>query len=68
MYELAFGAKIGTFFEGGHPPWPPRKNVVSQEKKSKIIFAPDPQFLFYNLNVLYELRCWQKTKAQKIKN
>ena len=46
MYVLAFGAKFGTFVEGGHPPWPPRKNVVSQEKINKIIFVPDPQFLF----------------------
>ena len=52
MYVLAFGAKIGTFFEGGRPPWPPRKNVVSQEKNQKNILAPDPQFLFYNLNEL----------------
>ena len=35
MYVLAFGAKIGTFFEGGRPP---RKNVVSQEKNQKNIF------------------------------
>ena len=52
MYVLAFGSKIGTFFEGGRPPWPPRKNVVSQKKNPKIIFEPDPQFLFYNLKVL----------------
>ena len=52
MYVLAFGAKIGTFFEGGHPPWPPQKKVFSQEKINTNIFAPDPQFLFYNLKEL----------------
>ena len=51
MYVLAFGAKIGTFFEGGRPPWPPR-NVVSQGKNQKIIVAPNSQSLFYNLKVL----------------
>ena len=44
MYVRAFGAKIGTLFEGGYPPWPPWKKVVSQEKIKKNIFAPDPQF------------------------
>jgi hypothetical protein len=51
MYVLAFGSKDGLFFDGGCPPWPPRKNVISQEKNQKNIFAADPQFLFYNLKV-----------------
>ena len=51
MYVLAFGAKIEIFLEGGRPPWPPRKNVISHEKNQKNIFAADPQFLFYNLKV-----------------
>ena len=60
--------KIETFFEGGCPPWPPQKKNVSHEKKIKFYFATDPQFLVYNLKVLFELRCLQNTRAQKIKN
>jgi hypothetical protein len=45
MYVLAFGAKIKTKLLGGAPHWPSQKNVVSQEKKSTNIFAPDPQFV-----------------------
>ena len=68
MYVLAFGEKKINFFEGGAPPWPPRKNVVSQKKNQKNIFALDPQFLFYDINVLYKIECLQKTRAQKIEN
>ena len=68
MYVLAFGEKNGKFLEGGDPPWPPRKNLVSQKKKSKKIFALDPQFLFYNIKVLYKIGCLQKTRVQKIEN
>ena len=68
MYVLALGEKNSKFFEGGAPPWPPRKNVVKQKKNQKNIFAPDPQFLFYNINVLYKIGCLQKTRAQKIEN
>jgi hypothetical protein len=67
MLLLAFGSKIRIFFEGGDHLWPLRKNVISQKKKSTNIFAPDPQFLFYNLKVL-ELRHWEKTRAQKIED
>ena len=52
MYVLAFGAKIGTFFEGGTPLGPLKKCGQSEEKNQKIIFEHDPQFLFYNLKVL----------------
>ena len=38
------------------------------EKKSKNIFALDPQFLFYNIKVLYKIGCLQKTRVQKIQN
>ena len=57
MYVLALGRKKNRhFFEGGDPPWPPRKNVVGQKKKSKNIFALDPKFLLYNNKVLYKGR------------
>ena len=68
MYVLAFGKKKIKIFEGGAPHRPPRKNVVSQKKNRKNIFALDPQFLFYNINVLYKIGCLQKTRAQKIEN
>ena len=69
MYVLAFGEKNGNFFEGVDPPWPPRKNVVSQKKKKqKNIFALDPQSLFHNIEVLYKIGCLQKTRVQKIQN
>jgi hypothetical protein len=64
MYILAFGAKIRIFFEGGISFWPSQKNF---KKNQKINFAPDPQFLF-NLQELEELRCLQKTSAQKNEN
>ena len=40
---------------------------LSQEKKLNITFAHDTQFLFYNLNVLYEQRFWQKNRAQQLR-
>ena len=54
MYVLAFGAKIGTFFEGGRPPWPPRKNVVSQKKIQKLFLNLTPNFYFIILKY-YEI-------------
>ena len=68
MYVLAFGEKNGNFFEGGDPPWPLQKNLVSQKKNQKNIFALDPQFLFYNIKVLYKIGCLQKNRVQKIEN
>ena len=53
MYVLAFGAKIIIFFEGGAPFWPPQKNIKQNHK---------------NIFVLEELRCLQKTRAQKNEN
>ena len=58
MYVLAFGEKNGKFFEGVDPPWPPRKNSVSQRKKIKEkIFALDPQFLilYYIIFIIYNI-------------
>ena len=62
MYVLGFGEKKRNFFEGGDPPWPPRNFF------QKNIFAPDPQFLFYNIKVLHKIGCLQKTRVQKIEN
>ena len=64
----SFWRKKRKFFDGGYPPWPPQKNVVSQKKNQKNIFALDPQFLFYNIKVLYKIGCLQKTRVQKIEN
>ena len=64
----SFWRKKRKCFEGGDPPWPPRKNLVSQKKNQKNIFAPDPQILFHNIKVLYKIGCLQKTRVQKIEN
>ena len=39
--------------------------LVSQKKKSKNIFALDPQFLFYNIKVLYKIGYLQKKQSSK---
>ena len=57
-----------TFMRGCAPLGPLGKMWSVRKKNQKNIFAPNPQFLFYNLKVLYKLRCLQKNRAQKIKN
>ena len=50
--QLCMVQKLEHFLRGEHPPWPPQKNAVSQKKNEKLIFAPNPQFVFYNLKVI----------------
>ena len=66
MYVLAFGEKHRIFLRGVPPFGPPPQQKI--KKNHKNIFAPDPQFLFYNLLVLEELRFLEKTRAQKNEN
>ena len=60
--------KNGNFFEGGTPLGPLEKMWSARKKNQKNIFALDPQFLFYNIKVLYKIGCLQKTRVQKIQN
>ena len=69
MYVLAFGEKKTIFFLKGVTPLGPLEKMWSVRKKNqKNIFALDPPFLFYNINVLYKIGCLQKTRVQKIEN
>ena len=64
----SFWRKKRKFFRGGWPPLAPSKKFGQSEKKSIFFFAFDPQFLFYNIKVLYKIGCLQKTRVQKIEN
>ncbi len=66
MYVLAFGEKkIEVFSEGDDPPWPPRKNVVSQKKNQKNIFALDPNFII--LKYCTKEAVCKKTEFKRLK-
>ena len=68
MYVLAFGEKTNFFLRGVTPLGPLEKMWSVRKKNQKNIFALDPQFLFYNIKVIYKIGCLQKTRVQKIEN
>ena len=66
MYVLAFGAKIGTFFEGGCPLHNPLEKILSVSEKNQNLFlhlTPN----FYNLKEPQELRFGKKTELKRLR-